>query len=258
MNLIQSLEKLGLDQRQAELYTHLLKQPKDVELTAFSLAQQTGIPRSTVYVVLGELEKKNLVSSYKKNNVLHYLVENPNRLSHELEEKKELLATLLPTLQALSKENAFLPSVRAYTGADGVRIVFDEIYDEKNLPGMEFHSISHPQLIQYMPKKFWEYMERKRKYNVHTKMMLASEFSKDNTPKEYVSDGNRETRFLPGDFKFAGTFVIYRKKTALFAHKDDEIYSMIIDSPAITEMLDAIFMCLWNLLPTSTPSPRSQ
>lgn len=249
MNITQSLEKLGLDSRQAELYTSLLKQPKGSEMTAFTIAEKAGMPRSTVYLVLGELTKKGLVSSYKKNNVLHYLVENPNRLANELDEKKDLLSSLLPALQSLSKENAFTPSVRTYTGAEGVRTVFDEIYDPKHLPGMEFHSISHPKLIQYMPKKFWEYMELKKKYNVHTKMMLSTKFSADKTPKEYVSDAHRETRFLSTPLSFEGTFIIYGKKTALFSHKDNEVYSMIIDSPAITEMLDGIFMCLWNLVP---------
>lgn len=251
MNIPQTLQKLGLEPRQAELYTHLLKQPKGAEQTAFVIAQKTGMPRSTVYLILGELEKKRLVSSYKKNNVLHYLIEDPKRLSHDLDEKKDLLASLLPTLQSLSKDSAFMPSVRTFTGPDGVRAVFDEIYDEKHLSGMEFHSISHPKLIEFMPKKFWKYMELKRKYNVQTKMMLSSKFSGSKMPKEYVSDSHRETRLLPSPFSFEGTFIIYGKKTALFSHKDNEVYSMIIDSPAITEMLDGIFMCLWNLIPKS-------
>ncbi len=248
LNISQSLVSLGLDKREAELYTYLLKQPKNAELTVFLIAKNLGMPRSTVYLTLQGLEAKRLVSSYKKNNVLHYLTADPIRLTRDLEEKKDLLTSLLPTLQNLSKDDTFSPSVRTFTGAEGVRLVFDEIYNEKTLVGMEFHTISHPKLIQYMPKKFWKYMELKKKYNVHTKM-LSSAFTEKNTPKEYVTDEHRETRFLPTSFSFEGTFVIYSKKTALFSYKDDEVYSMIIDSPAITEMLDGIFMCLWNLIP---------
>ncbi len=249
MNISQSLEKLGLDKKQADLYTHLLKQPKGAEQTAFAIAKRTGIPRSTVYLTLSELESKRLVSSYKKNNVLHYLTENPSRLSNDLEEKKDLLTSLLPTLQSLSKDDTFSPSVKTFTGADGVKIVFDDIYSNPNKNGVtEFHTISHPKLIEYMPKKFVTYMETKKKYNLFTKM-LAPAFAAKNTPKEYSSDSHRETRFLPASFAFEGTFIIYGKKTALFSHRDNEVYSMIIDSPAITEMLDGIFMCLWNLIP---------
>lgn len=252
MNISQSLEKLGLESRQAELYTHLLKQPKGSEQTAFIIAQKTGMPRSTVYLILGELENKRLVSSYKKNNVLHYLIEDPKRLAHDLDEKKDLLTSLLPSLQALSKDTTFAPSVKTYTGAEGVKIVFDDIFNNPLKHGVkEFHSISHPKLIEYMPKKFNEYMELKKKYNIPTKMFSPA-FTAKNMPKQYASDSHRETRILPESFAFEGTFIIYGKKTALFSHKDNEVYSMIIDSPAITEMLDGIFMCLWNLIPRAS------
>lgn len=254
MNIIQSLSTLGLEKREAELYTYLLKQPKGAEQTAFTIAQGINMPRSTVYLTLQTLEGKRLVSSYKKNNVLHYLTADPSRLTRDLEEKQDLLSTILPTLKKLSEETAHTSSVQTFTGAKGVKIVFDDVYDNPHLKGIrEFHTISHPKLTQYLPKILPKKMELKKKLNIFTKMIVP-EFVKANVPKEYVSDSHRETRFLTNSFSFEGTLIIYGKKTALFSHRDNEVYSMIIDSPAITEMFEAVFLCLWGLLPAN-PTP---
>lgn len=251
MNIPQSLIFLGLDEHQARLYTHLLKQPKNAELTVFSIAKNIDMPRSTVYLTLQELETKKLVSSYKKNNVLRYIVGDPSRLVRDLEEKQEILTALLPTLQSLSKDSPFSPSVQTFSGAKGVITVFDDLYNNPKENGVrEYHTFSHPKLIEYMPKKFPKYMEAKKKLNIPSKL-LAPGFLAKNTPKEYMSDSHRETRFLPNSVNFEGTLVIYGRKTAIFSHRDNEVYSMIIDSPAITEMLDAIFLTLWNLVPKS-------
>lgn len=250
-NIPQSLVSLGLEKRQAELYTYLLKQPPNAELTVFSIAKNIDIPRSTVYLTLQELETKRLVSSYKKNNVLHYLTADPSRLTKDLEEKKDLLDSLLPILKTLSIDTTHSPSVQTYTGAKGVRIVFDDIFNNPIKKGVqEFHTISHPKLVQYMPTKIGAYMEEKKKYNLFTKMLIPMKAAAT-APKEYRSDSHREVRLLPESFVFEGSFIIYGKKTALFSHRDNEVYSMIIDSPAITEMLDGIFMCLWSLIPQS-------
>jgi sugar-specific transcriptional regulator TrmB len=251
MNTLQSLVSLGLEDKQAKVYLHMLKQPKSAELTAFIIAKGTGMPRSTVYLALSELETKKLVSSYKKNNILHYLAADPKRLSRELEEKEEILGGILPTLQALAKDSSHVSSVQTFTGADGVKTVFDDIYDNPHLKGIrEFHSISHPKLVEYMPKYLPKKLEYKKKLNIFSKMIMSEAF-KNITPNVYQPDSHRETRFMPGK-AFEGTTIIYGKKVALFSHRDDDVYSMIIDSPAIAEMLDYVFISLWNLLP---PNP---
>jgi hypothetical protein len=203
-----------------------------------------------VYVTLQELETKSLVSSFKKNNVLHYLTADPSRLSRDLEEKQVLLTSLLPSLIALSADTAHTSSVQTFTGEKGVRIVFDDILNNADKKGIrEFRTISNPKLVKYLSKGnyFAKKMEYKKKMGIPSKMLMSDIYRK-NTPKEYLSDSHRDTRFLPIELAFEGTLIIYGSKTALFSHRENEVYSMIVDSPAITEMLDSIFMCLWNQL----------
>jgi sugar-specific transcriptional regulator TrmB len=249
MNIAQSLAHIGLEEKEAQIYAFLLKQPRSADMTAFRIARGVDMPRSTAYVILESLEQKKLVSSYKKNNVLHYLTANPSRLQRNLEEKQELLSSLLPTLENLSKDSAFVPSVQTFTGASGVKTVFDDIFDNPRENGVrEYHTISHPKLIQYIPKQFPKYMAHKKKLDLHSKLIVPAEAMKS-APPEYENNSHRETRLLPPGFTFEGTLIIYGRKTALFSHRDNEVISMIVDSSAITEMIDAVFMCLWDLLP---------
>ncbi len=124
--LNEQLKGFGLSENEASLYLSLIRKNPQ---TAFTLAKDTAIPRATVYITLESLEKKTLVSSYKKNNVLYYLPESPSRFEKILDEKKRILESLVPELRGLISTTDITPSVKLYSGEDGARIVLDDIYD---------------------------------------------------------------------------------------------------------------------------------
>jgi sugar-specific transcriptional regulator TrmB len=252
MNINQGLKSLGLNDSEIKVYIHLLStNVKTGNNTAFKIASITKIPRGTVYLILEKLESKKLISSYKKNNVLHFLPENPNRFKIEIEEKMDVLDSLLPQLLKLKDAEELKSSVKTYTGDDGVKTVFEDIFDNPREKGIDvYHTISNPKLINHFPKSFTKKMDTKRKLNIQTKLITPHEVQ-FNSPTEYKNDSHREVRYLPKNFNFDGTMIIYGRKAALFSHKENEIYSVIIESTAIVDMLDAIFLCLWGLLPSS-------
>ena len=246
MSLESSLGELGLNKTEARVYTCLLSQPK--QNTVFEIAKRIKVPRSTVYLALDGLEEKQLVTRYKQNNVLHFLAENPNRLTQETTKKLDLLQTLVPQLLSLQSIDERQPSVKAYSGPEGVRTVFDDIYDRPNLHGVrEFHNISNPKLLKYLPKYLPKKIEYKKSLNITTKLIVVSGVA-GSLPEEYRNDSHREVRHLPKGFLFEGTMIVYGKKAALFSHKDSEVYSVILESEPIVHMLDSIFLCLWDLI----------
>ncbi len=248
MNILTSLNKLGLDETEAKIYTYLLKNPLQGD-TVFSIATATKFPRSTVYLSLDRLEEKNLISRYKKNNVLHFLAENPTRLKTDFNEKLTILDQIIPELLAMKDNKEYHSAVKTYTGDKGVRTVFEDIYDQPHLRGIkEFHTISNPKLKMHIPKYLPKVLEYKKSINIFTKLITLDE-ARESQHKEYKNDSHREVRFFPHNFSFDGTLIVYANKIALFSHKEDEIYSIIIESAPIAHMLDAIFLCIWHLLP---------
>lgn len=243
--LSEQLEQFGLSENESALYLSLLqKNPQ----TAFALAKETAIPRATVYITLQSLEKKTIVASYKKNNVLYFLPESPSRFERLLEEKKKILDSIIPQMRGLISVNDISPSVKLYSGEDGARIVLDDIYDRPIEKGIrEFLTISHPEFRTYFPKYLPEKLKEKNRLGIRTRL-IAPESEKEGLPKEYGSDEFRETRFLPDEFPFQGTLIIYGNKTALFSSKDNEVYSVILESPIITNIFKQFFLFTWKML----------
>lgn len=253
MSLEQSLAKFGLNRTESKVYTFLLEKPK--RNTVFEIARGIKIPRSTVYLALDGLEEKQLVVRHKQNNVLHFLAESPTRLTQQANEKLNLLNMLVPQLLSLQSIDEKQPSVKAYSGHEGVRIVFDDIYDRPNLQGVrEFHNISNPKLLKYLPKYLPKKIEYKKSLNITTKLIVVQNTT-GSLPPEYRDDSHREIRLLPRGVVFDGTMIIYGKKVALFSHKESEVYSVILESEPISHMLDSVFLLLWDLIKGTTRRP---
>lgn len=251
MKYTKELSKIGLTENEAIVYTYLLSTTGDQGNTAFLIAKYTKIPRSTVYLTLDSLLQRRLVSSFLKNNVLHYLAENPKTLKLEMQEKLESLENLIPNLLQLRHETNSTSNIKSYSGTEGVRIVFDDIYDDPHKKGIrEFHTISNKDLVDFLPKKLPKLIEYKKKINIHTKLIAPQE-AKVNPPKEYRPDSHRDVRYLPNGFSMPGTIVVYGNKVAILALQEKNPYSVIIESLVIAQMIDSLFMCIWILSDTN-------
>jgi sugar-specific transcriptional regulator TrmB len=241
---------VGLAKEAASLYVLLLEAGTETSKnTAFSLARTLQMPRSSVYLNLERLIANKLVSSYKINNVTHFLAEHPNRIQSDLVEKQNIIKDLLPDLDDLRRMSGTHSAVRTYTGEEGVKRVFDEMFDNRELKNVkQFLTISNTKLSDVLPRGLPAKLDvLKKKYNIYTKMILAP-----TDPSElenvYKDDSNRETRMLPKDYVFEGSMYIYNDKVAFFALSNNEIYSVIIESKTIVTMIRNFFMCTWDLL----------
>jgi sugar-specific transcriptional regulator TrmB len=248
--IIDQLSKVGLAPLTANIYTFLLEIGSNkTKNTAFYIAKALNLPRSTVYLQLDRLIARSLVSSYKINNVIHFLAEHPNRIQKDLEEKKNIFLDLLPDLEELRKNGNTYSSVRTYTGPEGVKLVFDEIFEKSGLRNLkQLFTISNTKLSEILPKGFPKKLdELKKKYGIHTKMILVPH--KTNAiDSVYKNDSNRETRLLPTHYIFDGSLYIYGDKVVFFSLADKEVYSVIIESKTITSMIKNFFTCTWDLL----------
>src|SRR3989338_5498822 len=82
---VETLEKLGLGENEALLYSIMLRYPKS---TVRELQIRTPFPRTMLYYVLSRLEQTGLVSSLKEKWRTLYVAENPERLYDVLAERE--------------------------------------------------------------------------------------------------------------------------------------------------------------------------
>jgi sugar-specific transcriptional regulator TrmB len=246
----EELVKLGLSHNEALIYTKLMEVGTDkTKNSAYALAKNLNIPRATIYLYLDRLINIKLVSQYIINNRKHYLAENPRNIEKDLIEKREGLNRILPLLEELRLNKKNSSYVRTYTGEAGVKLVLDEIFSKDNIRNVhELLCISNPLLSKILPKGFPEKLDKLKKvYDIHTKMILVS--SADvKIADVYKNDSHRETRIMPDNYYFDGSFYLHNDTVSFISLAEEEIYSVIVDSKTITSMIRAFFMCTWDLL----------
>jgi sugar-specific transcriptional regulator TrmB len=248
MSIQNTLKKCGFSENEATIYTSLLRH---AEATAFMLAKETGIARTTAYHTLDSLTAQGYVSSWKKNNVIYYSAESPNRLLKIQQEKEALIRSAIPELMSLRGHDRLMPAAKLYMGSSGVKFVFDDILetlDRENI--RELHAFSNLDMLSMLPKFFPQWLKRREQLKIFSYLITSSAGDRTSDP-DLVTNSYRETRLLPSGSPIHGTIDIYANKLAFFSFKEKEEYAIIIESPAIANMLRNLFLSMWKLLETT-------
>ncbi|MBU0957398.1 MAG: helix-turn-helix domain-containing protein [Nanoarchaeota archaeon] len=128
---LQDLKKIGLTQGEIKIYSALLDLG---ESTRTELAKKSGISPSKIYDVANRLLEKGIISSVKKNNILHFSAANPETIKdfldqkeQEIQKEKKLVNDMLPTLIAKYTKTEESADVEVFYGWDGMKTVFRDI-----------------------------------------------------------------------------------------------------------------------------------
>lgn len=241
MELKHALEQYGFTKNEANIYIYLLKH---FEATVFEISKATNIPRSTVYITLESLKHQGFISHFKKNNVSHFTVESPSRLMSTLKQKEEIIENVMPEIQALTSKNMDIPVAKLHTGINGIKIGLEDILGTiKNKKIKQILATSQPDLLEYLPKFFPNWLKQREDLGVFTKLILPSSAS------DYLKSNElREIRFLDKKFPFSSSVAIYGNKVAFFSFEGNEPYSIIIQSKAVSDMFTQFFLFSWEML----------
>jgi sugar-specific transcriptional regulator TrmB len=133
--LLKQLVNFGLSEKEAKVYLALL----ELEMaTVFEVAKQSGINRSSAYVVLETLKKKGFVGISDDKKIRNYIAASPETLLHSAkaaakkqEETKSGIETILPELKALHKGTKRRPIVKIFEGENAAREVYLSLFSTK-------------------------------------------------------------------------------------------------------------------------------
>jgi len=92
------LEKLGLDDKEIQVYLSLLEIG---EANIAKITKKSGVKRTTVYNAIESLKGKGLVSSTMRKQSTLYVAEDPRKLEQGLNEKLLSLKNILPELLSI-------------------------------------------------------------------------------------------------------------------------------------------------------------
>ena len=145
MSLETEIKKLGLSDKETKVYLAALELG---QAPAAEIAAHSGVNRATTYVILGELKKKGLVSTFLRGKKTIFAVESPERLSNLFEiEKNRIkesfsnLKKILPDLNKLYESRGEHPKARFFEGSVGINSLREDILKTKT---KFLYQILHP------------------------------------------------------------------------------------------------------------------
>ncbi len=252
-----NLEVFGLDPREIKLYTFMLSHK---DLPAYKISEETSIPRTTVYKTLESLEKQGFVSKWTKNGVKHFSAESPERLNSLLKRKQEALNEVLPELLSMFQTQSIYPSAKLYLGKEGAKYAFEMILEKIKMEKIrELYVYSDNLLTEQLPQFFKNWRARKNKLGTFTYLIVphGTELNEN-----YRSDQFRETRIMSKDFPFNGSVDVCGSLVVFYSFYENDVYSIVIDSPIVAHMLTNFIKYIWSTLESpkilTTPQTTAQ
>ena len=242
MQLIDSLQSLGLNEKQAKVYLALLKLGR---ASAYAASGEAGLKKPTTYVIIGELVEKGLVTKVPRSRTQLFQAKSPDECFALAQERLSLAKKVLPELMALSEGTK--PNVRTllFEGIDGMREVLwfrMEVLKGQELVGVyastEDASAEYRALVRAYHDAQQASGQRVR--------ALVPRFADTSTVSEHSSVS--ELKVIPFSdlpphvsIDVGDTFV----RIVAFA----DLQAVIIEHPEGARMLRALFELVWNAVP---------
>lgn len=248
--ILETLQKIGLSEKEARIYTQLIRlgpQPASV------IAERAEINRSTSYDVIETLTKKGLISSIKKSGITHYKALDPKTLLNYLEREKvehikklekqqKQIEQILPALISLENPESTKPKVTFYEGNRGMRQAYeDTLTSSETILAYANVDDMHKGLPEFFPDY---YMRRGEKNNIHIKCIAPDNATSRERHKQDKKE-NREMLLIPdAEYHFSPEINIYDDKVLYTSWR--EKMAIIIKSKEIAEFHKKMYKLCWK------------
>ena len=242
MDLTQTLQNLGLTEKEAKIYMALLPFSG---ATAYLVSQRSGLKKPTVYVVLENLVQKGFVLKMPQNKKTLYFAKPPQECISIFEEKLHEARNIIPQLTAMQKKSDQKVSVSYFEGPEGVR----GVYRDTLKYGREFVAFGSENMADVLGEKWMnEFIHDRVKRNISVRAIVPQvEYYEENLLQRDKKE-LRTMKFINSkEFPFLVEIDIYGdSKVSLISAK--ESVAAIIDSTEVHSTMKSIFELLWKKL----------
>jgi sugar-specific transcriptional regulator TrmB len=251
MVLETELRKLGLKDKESSVYLSCLELgPSPVQ----NVARKAKVVRATTYVVLETLMKRGLVTRYKEGKKTMFAAEPPRQLSRLLEAEREIidekqhdLDGILPELQVLMKASGGRPSVRYFSGIEGLRAIRREMlmYSEPGDVWYNFTPSDHLDAVFAGEDDTYYRQRLAKKIKSRTIFSTKSPTAKKNLLITH-NDKLTDRKFVSAElYPSSSGMTVFRDRIAIgtFAGK---LGGVIVESKQMADMMKSLFEMAWQ------------
>jgi HTH-type transcriptional regulator, sugar sensing transcriptional regulator len=246
MDITELLTKFGLSKNEALVYMALIKL---TEASAYALAKETKIPKTSTYEVLESLKSKGFVLKSIVNGSSYFTPESPSLFLTSANDKIDIAKMIIPALQNITQTDHNKPSVKFYTGEEGVKKAFEDVLITLKKTNIRIkYTVADPKLTMLIPRYFIEWQKKREKFGIHTKLLTNYSDTDNNTESKLLKNNDfRETRIIPKEYIFSTSIDVYANKVAIFSYKKDSSpHAIIIESESVAETLKKFFEFMWK------------
>lgn len=238
MKLEKSLQKYGLNEKQAKIYLACLALGS---ASVYRISQRAGLPRSTGYEILNSLKEYGLVTTFIKKKIRYYNAESPKVAIELAREKAEVLEKVLPELIAMYGRPEERPVVRFYQGRKNVEIALNDMLNAKEIVGFS----SAEDLFKIFAKEHLKFLEKRIQKKIPTRLIMHdSETARER--KRLGVDEYRHIKIIPSQYKHHGSVLIYGNKMMMFLYDQKQLMTLVVESEGLVQIQRSIFNYLWD------------
>lgn len=245
MNLEKILQEFGLKEKHARVYLACLELGS---ASVLQISRKADIPRSTCEVVLGALQQKGFVSSFRKKRAKHFSAEDPRSVVAAAKDKAARLERALPQFLNVYGQSKTAPTVRFYPGKQGMRTVLEEILTEARFEATELLSFSSvDDLFDLLGEDFQEFVKKRVARKLPSRVILRDS-EKARERLRLARQELRQVRFIPSAYEHHGLVFTWGRKVAMCSLQK-EFNVLVIESDVLARTVRMLFESLWDHLP---------
>lgn len=237
------LRQNGLPEKEAKVYLAVLEIG---EATMSTISRRAKLERPTVYDIVHELQTKGMVFINTNKGIKYVAAISPRILIDRFKDSYGKAEAILPDLLNMAYKSPLKPRIKFYEGLNGLKEILKEFSYSKE----ETYLFTDYQL---MPKELYDYIleeiipERKKRKNFARLLVPDNEQNR----KVKAEDQKRYTEHKLVTFPLQQInpleLLLFENKIGFLSYTKDEMFGLLIDSPAIYQTLKNIFLLIWKV-----------
>lgn len=233
--MIEKLQRIGFSKKESEIYLALAKRQS---ASANELAKDTSTNRTVCYNTLQQLVNQGVIAYSKRNNKRVFSLASPESLLAEVREREEVARDLIKELEKVKKKGVSEGSVEVFEGKNGLKQIFNEIRDCRELDVINATGLIF-QNLEFSAKHIIKDIERSNRVRIiATQSMRKTELSRMRKAK---------VKYLPKESENYATTFIFDGKVIIQTLKDKPFLIKIVEE-SIYDGYKKDFEVLWKRL----------
>jgi len=249
--IINRLKAFGLSDKEIALYLAILS---NGPTSPTNLSRASGLKRPTVYVLLEELEKKELIEQTTIKGRQFFKVSTLNQFKElvedellKLEKQRRMVDGLIDELEVFKqagKEPAFTTH---FEGEQGIFAIFEEIIESGEKP--LFFGSTHALAKKYDEDKWLKTITKGKEKEKEENARIITDKSK--LIKKMLNENSKKLKMLPDDFSSKAALVIFGKKIAIMSLSTNP-FGVIMENKEVAGLMKIMFSFAWEQNLSST------